>query len=68
MQYIDSQLGYSTYDGKNRSRFLEETFQLKKLDSSIRQLMIPAFDIDSEATIWFDSYQGTDKEQKLKTI
>ena len=68
MRYIDSKLGYCTYDGKNRAKFLEETFQLKNLDTSIRQLMIPAFDIDSEATIWFDSYHGTDREKKLLSM
>lgn len=44
------------YDGMNKSNILyKELFYVKNLGYSIRQLLIPAFSIDTEDTIWFDS-------------
>ena len=62
MQFFDNLKGQTTYNGKNLKNFMENLFQLKCMNESIRQLLIPAFDLKFGNPVWFDSHYGQDKE------
>ena len=55
----------SRYDGQGKEKMLVNVFQMKEFKSSIRQLLIPAFSIDCEDTIWFDSSLGAQDKVNL---
>ena len=68
--FIDMQLfGKPKYDGQNRERVLEKQFQLRQMDTSIRQLLIPTFDANQDSTVWFDSsWYGEDSQKNYITL
>lgn len=53
------------YDGLGKQKLLANLFQTKGFSNSIRQLLIPAFSIDMEDTIWFDSTMGQPDKANL---
>ena len=56
-QFFDQHLNGDKpkYNGINRDKIFEKIFQLRQIENSIRQLLIPTFDYNQDLTLWFDS-------------